>query len=231
MLTPMSRQYNKRSVFMLNTFKMELAGRPLVVETGELAQLANGSCLVRYGDTVVLCAATMSDKPREGIDFFPLSVDYEERLYSVGKIPGSFMKREGRPSEKAILTSRLIDRPLRPLFPKDLRNDVTIVAMVLSVEPDNLPEIAAMIGSSIAVSISDIPFNGPIGGVNVGLVDGELVLNPTLEQREKSKLSLSVASTSEKVVMIEAEQVRCLMILCLTPLCLLMRKTKGLCIY
>lgn len=204
MLTPMSRQYNKRSVFMLNTFKMELAGRPLVVETGELAQLANGSCLVRYGDTVVLCAATMSDKPREGIDFFPLSVDYEERLYSVGKIPGSFMKREGRPSEKAILTSRLIDRPLRPLFPKDLRNDVTIVAMVLSVEPDNLPEIAAMIGSSIAVSISDIPFNGPIGGVNVGLVDGELVLNPTLEQREKSKLSLSVASTSEKVVMIEA---------------------------
>ena len=189
---------------MGNTFKMELAGRPLSIETGDLAQLASGSCLVRYGDTVVLSVATMADKPRDGIDFFPLSVDYEEKLYSVGKIPGSFMKREGRPSEKAVLTSRLIDRPMRPLFPKDLRNDVTIVSTVLSVEPDNSPEIAAMIGSSIAVSISNIPFNGPIGGVSIGLVDGVLVVNPTLAQREKSTLSLSVAATAEKVVMIEA---------------------------
>mgnify|MGYP002647213077 CR=1 FL=1 len=189
---------------MKKIFKTEIAGRPLVIETGEMAQLATGSCLVRYGDTAVLATATMSEKPREGIDFFPLSVDYEERMYSVGKIPGGFLRREGRPSEKAILTSRVIDRPMRPLFPKDLRNDVSLVATVLSVEPDNSPEIAAMIGCSIAVSISNIPFNGPIAGVYVGLCNGELVINPTLEQREISELTLTVAGTTEKVVMIEA---------------------------
>ena len=185
-------------------FKTEFAGRPLVVETGKMAQLANGSCLVRYGDTVVLCTATMADSPREGIDFFPLSVDFEEKLYAVGKIPGSFLKREGRPSEKAILASRVIDRPMRPLFPKDMRNDVCIVCTVMSVDMDNSPEIAAMNGASIAVAISDIPWNGPIAGMAVGLVDGQVVMNPTLEQRQKSDLSLTVASTHEKVAMIEA---------------------------
>ena len=189
---------------MKKVFQTEIAGRPLVVETGEMAQLATGSCLVRYGDTAVLATATMSEKPRDGIDFFPLSVDYEERMYSVGKIPGGFLKREGRPSEKAILTSRVIDRPMRPLFPKDLRNDVALVATVMSVEPDNSPEIAAMLGCSIAVSISNIPFNGPIAGVYVGLCNGELVINPTLAQREISELTLTVAGTTEKVVMIEA---------------------------
>ena len=189
---------------MFRTFETTLAGRPLVIETGKMAQLANGSCLVRYGDTAVLCTATASAKPREGVDFFPLSVDFEERLYSVGKIPGSFMKREGKPSEKAILTSRVIDRPIRPLFPSDLRNDVSVVATVMSVEQDNAPEIAAMIGASVAISISDIPFAGPIGGVWVGLVDGELVINPTAEQREKSDMQLTVAGTKQKVVMIEA---------------------------
>ncbi len=189
---------------MFRTFETTLAGRPLVIETGKMAQLANGSCLVRYGDTAVLCTATASAKPRDGIDFFPLSVDFEEKLYSVGKIPGSFMKREGKPSEKAILTSRVIDRPIRPLFPHDLRNDVSVVATVMSVEQDNAPEVAAMIGASIAISISDIPFAGPIGGVWVGLVDGEIVINPTVEQREKSDLQLTVAATKEKIVMIEA---------------------------
>ena len=189
---------------MKQTFSYTLAGRPLVVETGEMAQLANGSALVRYGDTVVLSTATASKAPREGIDFFPLSVDYEEKLYAVGKIPGSFQKREGKPSEKAILTSRVIDRPIRPLFPKDMRNDVTVNSLVLSVEQDNSPEIAAMIGSSIAISISDIPFDGPIGGVFVGMVDGEFIINPTVEQREKSVLQLTVAGTKERGVMIEA---------------------------
>ena len=189
---------------MYRKFEMELAGRPLVVETGRYAELAGGAAMVRYGDTVVLSTATASAKPREGVDFFPLSVDYEERLYAVGKIPGGFIKREGKPSEKAILTSRVIDRPIRPLFPKDLRNDVGVVNTVLSVDHDNSPEITAMIGSSIAISISDIPFNGPIGGVSVGLVDGEYILNPTLEQREKSDLALTVAGSKEKVVMIEA---------------------------
>ncbi|MDK2798528.1 MAG: polyribonucleotide nucleotidyltransferase [Clostridiales bacterium] len=189
---------------MHRTFSMDLAGRQLTVEIGKLAQLTNGSVLIRYGDTVVLVTATASDKPKEGIDFFPLSVDYQERLYAVGKIPGSFMKREGKPTEKAILTSRVIDRPIRPLFPKDFRNDVSVVATVLSVEQDNSPEIAAMIGTSAALSISDIPFNGPIGGVSVGLVDGEFVINPTVKQREKSLLQLTVAGTKEKVVMIEA---------------------------
>ncbi len=189
---------------MKQTFSFTLAGRPLVVETGEMAQLANGSALVRYGDTVVLSTATASKSPREGIDFFPLSVDYEEKLYAVGKIPGSFQKREGKPSEKAILTSRVIDRPIRPLFPKDMRNDVTVNSLVLSVEQDNSPEITAMIGTSIAISISDIPFDGPIGGVYVGMVDGEFIINPTVEQREKSVLQLTVAGTKDRVVMIEA---------------------------
>jgi len=189
---------------MERIFRTELAGRELVIESGKLAQLASGSVLVRYGETVVLATATMSEKPREGIDFFPLSVDYEEKLYAVGKIPGSFIKREGKPSEKAILTSRVIDRPIRPLFPSDLRNDVTVIATVMSVEQDNAPEIAAMIGASAAISISQIPFAGPIGGVQVGLVDGEIVINPTAAQREKSTLQLTVAGTKEKVNMIEA---------------------------
>jgi len=183
---------------------MELAGRTLTIETGQLAQFANGAALVRYGDTVVLSTATASPQPREGIDFFPLSVDYEERLYSVGKIPGGFIKREGKPSEKAILTARVIDRPIRPLFPKDLRNDVAVVNTVLSVEQDNSPEIAAMIGTSVALSISDIPFNGPIGGVVLGLVDGKTVINPTTAQREKSQMYVTLAGTKEKIIMIEA---------------------------
>ncbi len=189
---------------MSKNFSMNLAGRTLTIETGKLAQLANGSVLVRYGDTVVLSAATASSSPREGIDFFPLSVDYEERLYSVGKIPGGFIKREGKPSEKAVLTSRNIDRPIRPLFPKDLRNDVTVVNTVLSVEQDNSPEIAAMIGASAALSISDIPFNGPIGGVVLGLVDGEVVINPNSAQREKSRMYVTLAATKGKITMIEA---------------------------
>ena len=189
---------------MFRTFETTLAGRPLVIETGKMAQLANGNCLVRYGDTVVMVNVTASRSPREGIDFFPLSVDYEEKLYSVGKIPGGYIKREGKPSEKAILTSRVIDRPIRPLFPSDLRNDVTVVATVLSVEQDNPPEVAAMIGTSIAISISDIPWNGPIAGVWLGFVDGEYVINPTVEQREKSDMLVTVAGTKQKVVMIEA---------------------------
>ncbi|MDD2362097.1 MAG: polyribonucleotide nucleotidyltransferase [Oscillospiraceae bacterium] len=185
-------------------FETTLAGRPLVVETGKVAQLANGSCLVRYGDTVVLCAVTASEKPREGIDFFPLSVDYEEKLYAVGKIPGSFQRREGRPSEKAILTSRVIDRPVRPLFPKDMRNDVSIVCTVMSVDQDCPPETTAMIATSIAISISDIPWAGPISGVAVGLVDGEYVINPNAEQEAKSQMHVTVASTADLVAMIEA---------------------------
>ncbi len=185
-------------------YETQLAGRALVVETGKMAGLANGSCLVSYGDTVVLVTATASEKPRAGIDFFPLSVDFEERLYSVGRIPGSFMRREGRPGERAILSSRLIDRPIRPLFPSDMRNDVAIAATVLSVDNDCAPEIVAMLGTSIALSISDIPWAGPIAGVNVGMVDGEFVVNPTSAQREKSTLALTVAGTAQKVVMIEA---------------------------
>ena len=186
------------------TFETTYAGRQLVVETGKTCGLSNGSCWVRYGETVVMANVTASAKPREGVDFFPLSVDYEERLYSVGKIPGSFTKREGKPSEKAILTSRVVDRPIRPLFPKDMRNDVSVVMTVLAVEPDNSPEITGMIAASIAIAISDIPWNGPIAGISVGLVDGEIVLNPTLEQRAKTDLTLTVAGTMEKIVMIEA---------------------------
>ena len=185
-------------------FETELAGRPLVVETGKMAQLANGECLVRYGDTVVHVAATASAKPRDGIDFFPLSVDYEEKLYSVGKIPGAFLRREGRPSEKATLTCRMIDRPIRPLFPKDMRNDVSIVCTVMSVDQDNSPEIAAMIGTSIALSISDIPWKGPISGVSVGLIDGEFIINPNAEERKVSEMAVTVASTDERIAMIEA---------------------------
>jgi len=189
---------------MKQTFTTTIAGREFTVETGELAQLASGSALVRYGDTVVLATATASAKPRDGVDFFPLSVDYEEKMYSVGKIPGGFLKREGKPSEKAVLTSRVIDRPIRPLFPKDYRNDVGLVTTVMSVDIDNSPEVCAMNGASIAISISEMPFAGPVGAVVVGLVDGEFVINPTLEQREKSEMYVTVAGTKKKVVMIEA---------------------------
>ena len=189
---------------MVKSYSMELAGRTLTIETGKMAALANGSVLVKYGDTVVIVNVTASKSPREGIDFFPLSVDYQERLYSVGRIPGSFTKREGKPADKAILVSRAIDRPIRPLFPKDLRNDVCVDAMVLSVDLDCSPEVAAQIGTSAALSISDIPFNGPTAAVSVGYVDGQIVINPTLEQREKNRLNLTVAGTKEKVSMIEA---------------------------
>ena len=185
-------------------FETELAGRPLIIETGKIAQLANGACFVRYGETVINVAVAASAKPRDGIDFFPLSVDFEEKLYAVGKIPGSFMKREGRPSEKAVLVSRVIDRPIRPLFPKDMRNDVSVVCTVMSVDPDCSPEIAAIIGTSAALSISDIPWNGPISGVSVGLVDGEFVINPTNEQRKVSKMAVTVVSTETRIAMIEA---------------------------
>ena len=189
---------------MFKKYEMELAGRKLVIETGKMAGLSNGSVLVRYGDTVVMVNVTASKEPREGIDFFPLSVDFEEKLYSVGKIPGSFMKREGKPSDKAILTSRAIDRPLRPLFPKDFRNDVVVVATVLCVEQDNSPEVAAMIGAACALAISDIPFGGPTAAVAVGLVDGKIIINPTEAQREVSDLTLTVAATENKITMIEA---------------------------
>ncbi len=185
-------------------FETEFAGRPLVVETGKMAQLANGQCLVRYGETTVHVAITASAKPRDGIDFFPLSVDFEEKLYSVGKIPGSYLKREGRPTDKAILVCRMIDRPIRPLFPKDMRNDCSIVCTVMSVDQDCSPEIAAMVGTSIALSISDIPWNGPISGVSVGLIDGKFIMNPTLEQRAVSQMAVTVASTEDRVAMIEA---------------------------
>ena len=185
-------------------FNYTLAGRPLTIETGKLAGLCNGSCLVRYGETAVLCCATASAKPRDGIDFLPLSVDFEERMYAAGKIPGGYLKREGKPSEKAILTSRVIDRPVRPLFPKDLRNDVALSLTVMAVDQDCEPEVVAMIGASIALSISDIPWNGPIAGLHVGLVDGKIVINPTEAERKVSDLELTVAASKEKVVMIEA---------------------------
>ena len=185
-------------------YTYELAGRPLVVKTGKVAGLANGSVMIHYGETTVLACATASASPREGIDFLPLSVDYDEKMYAVGKIPGGFLKREGKPTEKAVLAGRVIDRPIRPLFPKDLRNDVSLLLTVMSVDPDCSPEITAMIGASIALSISDIPWNGPIGGVFMGLVDGKIVVNPTAEERAKSDLELTVAASKEKVVMIEA---------------------------
>ena len=189
---------------MFKSYSMELAGRTLTIETGKMAGLSNGSVLVKYGDTNVLVNVTASKEPKEGIDFFPLSVDYEERLYAVGKIPGSFQKREGKPTDKAILTARAIDRPIRPLFPKDFRNDVCVSALVLSVDQDCSPEVCAMIGSSAALSISDIPFGGPTAAVAVGYVDDKIVINPTEAQRAKSRLTLTVAGTSEKIAMIEA---------------------------
>ena len=185
-------------------FETELAGRPLVIETGKMAQLANGECLVRYGDTVVHVAATASAKPRDGIDFFPLSVEFEEKLYAAGRIPGSFMRREGRPGAHAILSSRVVDRPIRPLFPKDMRNDVCVTMTVMSLDPDNSAEIAGMNGASLAIAMSDIPWKGPIAGISVGLVDGEIVLNPTKAQRDVSDLSLTLAASMDKIVMIEA---------------------------
>lgn len=189
---------------MFKKYETQLAGRTLSIETGKIAELSNGNVLVRYGETVVMVNVTAAKEPKEGIDFFPLSVDYEEKLYAVGKIPGGFTKREGKPTDKAILTSRAIDRPLRPLFPKDFRNDTCVVATVLSVEPDNSPEVCAMIGASAALSISDIPFGGPTAAVAVGYVDNQIIINPTLQQREKSRLTLTVAGTLDKITMIEA---------------------------
>ena len=192
---------------MFENFKVyetRLAGRPLRLETGMMAGLANAAVMSCYGDTRVLCTVTASAKPREGVDFFPLSVDYEEKMYSVGRFPGSFTRREGKATDKAILASRCIDRPIRPLFPKDMRNDCSVVATVMSVDPDCSPEVAAAIGVSTAIAISDIPWAGPISSVNVGLVDGEIVINPNLEQRAKSDLTLTVSSTEDLVAMIEA---------------------------
>jgi len=189
---------------MYKSYTMELAGRPLTVEIGRVAAQANGAAFMHYGETVVLSTATASDKPREGIDFFPLSVEYEEKMYAVGKVPGGFNKREGKASEHSVLTSRVIDRPMRPLFPKDYRNDVTLSNLVMSVDPDCNPDIVAMLGSAIATAISDIPFAGPIAGTLVGMINGELIFNPTMEQRNVSDLALTVASTREKIIMIEA---------------------------
>ncbi len=204
-MSEMMSAMSKKATFPnYKVFKTELAGRPLVVETGKMGGLSNGSCFIRYGETCLFCNATMSDRPREGIDFFPLSVDFEEKLYAVGRIPGSFMRREGRPGEKAILTSRVIDRQIRPLFPKDMRNDVAVVMTVMSVDQDCSPEVAGMIGTSIALSISDIPWKGPIAGVMMGLVDGQIVVNPNEEQRETGDLALTVSASRDKIVMIEA---------------------------
>ena len=189
---------------MVKTYSMEVAGRTLKITIGKVAAQANGAAFMQYGDTTVLSTATASDKPRDGIDFFPLSVEYEEKLYSVGKIPGGFNKREGKASENAILTSRVIDRPMRPLFPKDYRNDVTLNNMVMAVDPECRPELVAMLGASVATSISDIPFDGPCASTQVGLIDGEFILNPSQKQWKESDLNLTVASTSEKVIMIEA---------------------------
>lgn len=189
---------------MYKSYSMELAGRTLTVDVGRVAKQASGAVLMHYGDTVVLATATASDKPRDGIDFFPLSVEYEEKLYAVGKIPGGFNKREGKASENAILTSRVIDRPMRPLFPKDYRNDVTLDNIVMSVDQDCSPELTAMLGSAISTCISDIPFDGPCASTQIGLVDGELVINPTQAQKQVSDMALTVASTREKVIMIEA---------------------------
>ena len=198
----MTKRHTHKKMF--KSYSTKLAGRELTIETGKIAELANGSVVVKYGDTVVMVNVTAAKEPKEGIDFFPLSVDYEEKLYAVGKIPGSFTKREGKPTDKAILTSRAIDRPLRPLFPKDFRNDVCVTATVLSVEQDNSPEVCSMIGASCALAISDIPFGGPTAAVNIGWVDGEIVINPTVAQREKSRLTATVAGTLEKITMIEA---------------------------
>ena len=185
-------------------YTMDLAGRPLTLEVGKLAELANAAVMVGYGDTRVLCTVTAAPRPRDGIDFFPLSVDFEEKMYAVGRIPGSFNRREGRPGEKGILTSRVIDRPIRPLFPYDFRNDVAVMCTVMAVDHDCSPEVAALIGVSAALAISDIPWNGPVGAVKMGLVDGQLVINPDAQQRKVSDLDVTVVSTGKKVVMIEA---------------------------
>ncbi len=200
----MSTIITKRQFPGYHKYEMELAGRPLTMEVGKLAELANAAVMVGYGDTRVLCCATAAPRPRDGIDFFPLSVDFEEKLYAVGRIPGSFNRREGRPGEKGILTSRVIDRPIRPLFPYDFRNDVSIMCTVMSVDHDCSPEIAALIGTSAALAISDIPWNGPVGALKVGLVNGKLVFNPDSEMRKVSDLDVTVVSTAKKVVMIEA---------------------------
>ena len=189
---------------MYKSFSMELAGRTLTVDVNRVAKQANGAAFMHYGDTTVLSTATASDKPRDGIDFFPLSVEYEEKLYSVGKIPGGFNKREGKASENAILTSRVIDRPMRPLFPKDYRNDVTLNNMVMSVDPECRPELVAMLGAAIATCISDIPFDGPCAMTQIGMIDGEFIINPSQAQWKQGDLNLTVASTREKVIMIEA---------------------------
>lgn len=214
---------------MERVFEYELAGRTLSVNIGKVAEQANGACVVRYGDTVVLVTATASKEPREGIDFFPLSVDFEERLYSVGKIPGGFIKREGKPSEKSILTSRLIDRPIRPLFPKGYRNDVQVIATVLSVDQDCTPDIVAMIGSSIALSISDIPFDGPTGSVLIGLIDDKFVVNPTSEQREKSLMHLTVSGTKDAIMMVEAGAKEIPEAVMLEGIMLAHEEIKGIC--
>ena len=202
----MALEFSSRKETFPNYRKFEttFAGRPFVVETGKLCGLANGSAMIRYGETCVLCNVTMSVKPRDGIDFFPLSVEFEEKLYAAGRIPGSFMRREGRPGEHAILSSRVVDRPIRPLFPKDMRNDVCVTMTVMSLDPDNSAEIAGMNGASLAIAMSDIPWKGPIAGISVGLVDGEIVLNPTKAQRDVSDLSLTLAASMDKIVMIEA---------------------------
>ena len=185
-------------------YELEVAGRPLKIEVGKVAELANASAMVRYGETTVMVAVTASPRPRDGIDFFPLSVDFEEKLYAVGRIPGSFMRREGQPSLPAVLASRLIDRPIRPLFPSDLRNDVVVTCTVMSVDPDCSPEFTAMVGVSTCLSYSDIPWNGPVGCMEVGYVDGEIVMNPTQEQKHSSQMDVTVVATEKKVVMIEA---------------------------
>jgi len=192
----------------IKTFSTTFCGRPFSVEIGKYAFLSGGACMVRYGETVVMASATASSKPREGVDYFPLSVDYEEKLYAIGKIPGNWQRREGRPAETAVLASRVIDRPLRPLFPKDMRNDCSVVLTVMSVDPDCTPEITAMLGASIAISISDIPWNGPISGISAGYVNGQVVLNPTFEERAISEMEVTVASSANKVVMIESGAIR-----------------------
>ena len=207
-------------------YRYDWAGRPLVIEVGQLAKQANGAVLVRYGDSAVLSTATMS-KDAKSLDFFPLTVNYEERLYAAGKIPGGFIKREGRPSEHAILVSRLIDRPIRPMFPEGFRNEVQVVSIVMSSDPDCPTDVAAMLGSSLALSISDIPFNGPIAGVHVGYVDGKFVINPDIEQSEKSTIHLSVAGNKDAINMVEAGALEVPEETCLKPLCLAMKKLKN----
>ena len=189
---------------MIKEFKYDLAGKEIKVTTGKVAKQANGACLIQSGETIILVTATASKQPREGVDFFPLSCDFEEKLYAVGKIPGGFIKREGKATERGTLISRLIDRPLRPLFPEGYRNDVQVIATALSVDPDYSPDILSMIGSSIALSISDIPFNGPTGSVGVGMIDGKVIINPTKEEKDKSDLELTVAGTEKAIMMVEA---------------------------